>query len=459
VATRYAWRWSTGAIVVVCVAGGLARASCALATWSAPKALAALSTPAAVNPGSLFAVENAKGDSIVGWSERVSRSSPRDQAWVVTRKGEGAWSKPARLGPPQTGSSAIRAVVAATGETTVAWSEQRRIRGRTRVEVLVRSRRANRWEREHVLAAVSAATGNMPVVSPAPQVALSATGAPVVLFNIGRQAGVEAVEIDRRARDGRWPRPRIIAHTAYCTEAGLATDSAGETLLTWTHGNPSSPGTLTRVEAVTLSPKLRPQSKPVAVSPTGRFAYAPMIAVNARGDGTLIWALEGHESQPRNAPLEAATRTSGHRFTRRAGQRVIAGDGSPGGVAVDSHGEATAVFSAGRAEVATRPLAGRWGAPAPISITPASEPVLGQDATEDLLAAWTTELPLASGQTYPRYAVQASIRIAGGVWQTPTIISPLDSGAAAVSIGASNHALAVWGNETSHRLESADFLL
>jgi hypothetical protein len=447
--------WWRRIAVTGCLVGGLLPVAVASASWRAAEPVALLSGRAGLSPGAIHVAEDARGDAAVAWSQGAPHGSNRDEAVVVTRETGGAWSPPVRLSTLRASASIPRAVITATGETTVAWSELDRSRGWARIRVLVRSRRAGRWRPPHLIATVKEKAEKAPTFAPEAVVALNAREVPAVLFPVGRRATDEAVEIDRRPQDGRWPRPRVVAHTTYCLGTSLAFDRAGEPLLAWTRGNPISPGSLTRVEALTLKPNLRLQSKPTALSPAGRFAYAPEIAANARGDAAIVWALEGHESQPSNAPLEAAGRTPGHRFTRIPGQRLVAREGTPGGVAVDPDGTATVVFSTNIAEASTRTLAGKWSVPVPLSTTPAAEVVLAQDASDDLLAAWRTELPAEQGKTQRSFAIEASMRTRDGRWQSGSIISPPHSRAGAVSFAASNRALVAWENESTHRLEAA----
>ncbi len=450
-------RWPGRSLLTAsCFASALIHVGVAAASWSTPERVASLTGP--LSGGGIQVTEDAAGDATIAWSQAPTRGSRRDEALVVTREAGGVWAAPVRLSSLRANASTPRAVVSATGETTVVWSEIHRSRGSARIEVLVRSRRAGRWGALHVLAVMKEKVGEAPAFAPEPDVALNAEDVPTVLFPIGPRETAEAVEVDRRSRDGRWPRPRVVAHTAYCFDTSLTFDAAGETLLAWTHGNPISPGSLTRIEALTLNRNLRPLSSPIALSPTGRFAYAPEIAANARGNAIVVWALEGHESAPLNAPFEFAVRTPKRPFVRAPRQSRVAREAMPGGISVDRAGTATAVFSTLSAkivEVSTRPLAGNWSVPMPLSTTPAAGVVLAYDASEDLLAAWTTALPPAQGQEQGPVAIEATMRTADGSWQKPSVISPPHGRNAAVSMAASNRALAVWENESTHRLEAA----
>ena len=439
----------------VCVLSWLALVSGASASWLAPERVASLGGRGGLGPGDIHVAENATGDAAITWSQAATSGSNRDEVVAVTRQAGSAWSAPVRLSSSRSATSIPRVVVSAAGETTLAWSELLRSRGWTRIRVLVRSRSAGHWKQPRVLATAEERAEKAPTYAPEVLVALNTKEVPVVLFTIGRRATDEAVEIDRRSRNDRWAAPRTVAHTTYCLGISLAFDQEGETLLAWTRGNPISPGSLTRVQAMTLKPTLRPGSRPTALSPTGRYAYDPGIAADDRGDATIVWALEGHESQPSNAPLEAAARAPGHGFSRTPGQRVLAPKGTLGGVAVDPNGTATAVFASNIAEASTRTLAGKWSTPVQLSASPAAEPVLAHDASEDLLAAWRTELPHEQGETQRLFAIEASMRTSGGAWQKASIISPRHSRGTAVSIAASTRALAVWENESTHLLEAA----
>lgn len=443
-------------VAMICVLGWLALPCGASASWLAPESVASLG--AGTLGGGLHVANDAAGDAAVAFRSSRARRSLGYEAVVVTREAEGGWSRAVHLSSSRANASLPSVVVTATGEVTVAWSELEKSRGWRQIRVLVRSQRSGHWGSPHLLAAIQEKAEEAPTYAPEVLVALNAASIPTVLFTLGRRATDEAVEIDRRLRDGRWPQARIVAHTTYCVGTSLVFDRTGETLLAWTRGNPISPGSLTRVETLSLKPDLQPNGKRAALSPTGRYAYSPEIAVNARGDATIVWGVEGEESQPSNAPLEAAGRARGHPFTRTQGQRLVVRKGAPGGVSVDPSGTATAVFSTNITEVSTRTLAGRWSAPVPLSAAPGAEVVLAQDTGEDLLAAWRTELPAERGKTETPFAIEASIRTSDGTWGKASIISPPHSSGAAVAIIASNRGLAAWENESTHLLEVAQLV-
>jgi hypothetical protein len=242
-----------------------------------------------------------------------------------------------------------------------------------------------------------------------------------------------------------------VARTANCSETQLALDAKGEVLLAWSHGEDGAPETIDRVEALILNRRRKAEGSPEVLSPTGRRAYRIALVADGRGDGALLWGLEGQSG----GPVEASTRTPGRRFARAVALR---GKGYPGEVAIDPTGTATALFDTRVPESSTHSRNGHWSAPVAISTGSVEEVGLAANSQGDLAAVWTTEIPPAPGEQFGSHVIGASFRVGGAAWQPTSFISPPHSRNAAISLGPRDAALAVWENERLARVEAAEFV-
>jgi PKD domain len=169
---------------------------------------------------------------------------------------------------------------------------------------------------------------------------------------------------------------------------------------------------------------------PVDLSPSNAFAEAPSVAADAQGDTTAVWDQEtGGPSE-----VEASVHPVGGGWQTPVDLSVADDDSELPVVAVDPRGDATVVWvdeSDDIVKAAVRPAGGAWSVPVDLSAASGGglqhnpDPHVVVDAHGDAAAVW--EFYDAVHETD---SVQATVRPAGGAWEAPV---DLDSGELSVA--------------------------
>jgi hypothetical protein len=163
-------------------------------------------------------------------------------------------------------------------------------------------------------------------------------------------------------------------------------------------------------------------SAPVDISAAGAFAHAPQVAVDSEGNATAVW----ERYNPQGTQIQSATRPAGGSWSAPANlfePRRIADRPQ---VAVDPHGNATAIWlrSDGNdllVQGATRPAGGSWSVPVDISADDGrggDNARLVVDSRGNATAVWR-----GYDSNRDNFAIQAATRPLGGGWSPPTDVS------------------------------------
>jgi hypothetical protein len=171
-------------------------------------------------------------------------------------------------------------------------------------------------------------------------------------------------------------------------------------------------------------------------------AGSPQIAVDGKGDVTVVWERYGWPTMT----LQSVDRPAGGSWTSPAdiAEMPLASAPEPW-IAVDEAGNAFAVWKQGEViRSAFRPVGDAWEAPEPISSDESYVPKAAVDAAGDATAVW---MHYDGGD----YVVESAYRPAGGNWESPTLVSePGESaGNPHVAIDAAGVTLVVWRGEDS----------
>jgi hypothetical protein len=190
---------------------------------------------------------------------------------------------------------------------------------------------------------------------------------------------------------------------------------------------------------------------PKDISDLNESITFPDVAVNAAGDAVAIWPrVSGGETI-----LEAIERPAGGDWSEPVILTDPAEDQEPAAtrVALDGEGNAVAVWRDSHDSVirtAERPAGGEWSGPENLSAEGrgGSPAQLAGNAAGDLVAVWRG----FSGSTHE--AAWAAVRVAGGGWSEPEVISDADAEeavwpAANVAIDAAGNAIAVWKQQVT----------
>jgi hypothetical protein len=183
-------------------------------------------------------------------------------------------------------------------------------------------------------------------------------------------------------------------------------------------------------------------SSPQALSDLGAYAEQPDVAVDAHGNATAVWlSAVGAERR-----VQAAYRPAGGSFGAIQTLSQAGAEADDPRVSIDGQGDAVAVWSlasGGQAEVqaATATPGGAFGTALSLSgpSAVASVPQVALDDHGNALAVW-------DGWDGSHIRIEASLRPAGGSFGAPQLISPpsYNADTPQVAFDSAGDALAVW---------------
>jgi PKD repeat protein len=168
-------------------------------------------------------------------------------------------------------------------------------------------------------------------------------------------------------------------------------------------------------------------------------AGSPRIAVDGKGDITVVWERWGGTNR---IIIEVAYRPAGGSWQTpvNVGEVQTEWDPAPW-VAVDERGDTTVVWNdEGVIESAYQPAGGSWEAPVAVSgADEAFVPRAAVDAQGDATVVWMS-------YDGSRYVVQSAYRPAGGSWETPTELSEAgeNGGDPEIALDSSGDTMVVW---------------
>ena len=183
------------------------------------------------------------------------------------------------------------------------------------------------------------------------------------------------------------------------------------------------------------------------ISEKGDTALQPAVAVDSHGNATAVWTRVGVLS---GVVVLAAFRPAGGAWQ----PAVIVSEEGPGQdareprVAVDPQGDAIVVWrdetTSELVQAASRPAGGAWQKPLTLSEKSGSafEPAVALDSEGDTLAVWTGW----DGSVGGHYLIRSVIKPAGGVWQPSVSVSEDGQNADApqLAFDPQGNATAVW---------------
>jgi hypothetical protein len=262
----------------------------------------ALSTPGAAAFSDVQVAMDGRGDAVAVWV----RTDPTPQGLRTVVQGafsrvETGWGAAVDLSQPGGVETPAVAIGAASGIAVAVWT--RAGRSNDSVEGVRGWAPGNAWQVPLDLSAPGADAGS-PAVAVAPQGDAVATWS----LDVGPSSTVEARTLPLAA--GGWlpaadlPRPG----TALATDPRLAADGRGGFTAVW--WGFSTPGARYGVGAARLAAATAAWSPPADVSPAGRDAFSPQVALDARGDAVAIWRTPTPGTAGTDWHVAAATRAT-----------------------------------------------------------------------------------------------------------------------------------------------------
>lgn len=200
----------------------------------------------------------------------------------------------------------------------------------------------------------------------------------------------------------------------------------------------------------------------------GKAGQLPEVAMDPRGDAVVVWQRQGRGGADE---VEAAVRPAAKRWQAPVQLGARANELSPLGVAMDSRGDAFALWEGGGVEAPVitsdlMPTGAGWQGAEAVSAPDEPEgvydPELAVGAGGTALATWRTQ---SFAKEPVEEALHSAVRPVGGRWQSPvTLATDLPGGSAEASSAVDSHgnALVVWegyepgrGGEATSILQSA----
>jgi hypothetical protein len=192
---------------------------------------------------------------------------------------------------------------------------------------------------------------------------------------------------------------------------------------------------------------------PVNLSEAGFTGESPQVAVDAHGDVTAVWGRGGGG----NYAVQAAVRPADGAWQAPVTLSEAGVDAGAAQVAVDPEGDAVAVWetfpvppatAARTIQAAVRSaFTGAWSAPVTLAAIgePVGNPQVAVDSHGDAVAVWE-EQPVNPGPQY----IQAAVRPAGGTWSAPVDISTGSGGRDPhIVIDSEGNAIVTWSGYDS----------
>jgi hypothetical protein len=328
---------------------------------------------------------------------------------AVRRAGRG-WSVPVDLdvdaGGGYESSQSPQVAVDPEGNATAVW--ERRLDGRTFVIQSATRPAGGSWS-----APVTISSGGRLNYRPRVVVDSEGNATAVWLWSIGESSVVQSATCPA---EGSWSAPvdvSAVGRAAFFFDVAL--DSQGGATAVWEEETKGAIQSATRLaEGI--------WSAPVDISVAGAFAHSPQVAVDSQGNATAVW----ERYNPQGTLIQSATRPAGGSWSAPVSLFKPRRHAQQPQVAVDSQGDATAIWERSNGsdlviQGATRPLGGSWSAPVDISAGDGrggDHSLLVVDSRGNATAVWR-----GYDSNHSNFAIQAATRPPGGVWSLPTDVS------------------------------------
>ncbi|HET7511078.1 MAG TPA: hypothetical protein VFJ65_12610 [Solirubrobacterales bacterium] len=282
-----------------------------------------------------------------------------------------------------------------------------------------------------------------------PQVAIDPQGNAIAVwqrFN-GSKGVIQAAE---RPAGGSWSEPQDLSDPGESAgEADVAVDAAGNAIAVWRRLD----GNNHTIVELSERPFGGAWSEPIELSAHDVYSYEPHVAVNARGDATVIW----HAFGTGETLVQSTERPAGGSWSEPVDLSPSGKEGTEAKVGVDAAGTATAVWQlldGGGAAIQTsrRPLGGTWSEPEYLSSSEFSAfvPDLAVTGGGDAAAVW--------GQFEGEPQRVRAAQLSGGKWSEAKTLSGTWADEPQVAVDGAGNAVVIWSRavEETTLIESSE---
>jgi PKD domain len=362
--------------------------------WQAPVTLSEAGEPA---EEAEVAVD-AGGEQTVLW-RRYDGSSWRIQA--STRSPGGSWQTPVTLSEGGHGGFEPRVAMDAGGDAVAIWFQET-----GSADVIETSARpaGGSWQAP---ATLSAASGS----NVRPEIAMDPSGDAVAVWeHLPPGGGQTVVQASEMPAGGSWQTPLDLSETSKSSYApSVAIDPEGDAVAAWEH----EAGGLGIIQASSRPPGGAWQT-PVSLSQGGESAFDAQAALDAQGDAVVAWTRDDGSS----FVIQASSMPAGGGWGAPANLSESGRNAFNPSLAIDARGDAVAAWNREElggevTQAAVRPLAGgSWQTAVAVSETNSftmgeRNPAAAIDSQGDAVVVW----PEGQGG---KETVQSSSYVAGG---------------------------------------------
>jgi hypothetical protein len=390
---------------------------------------------------------DAAGNAMAVWSSTVSTSDGDFGSVFASRYVDGAWQEPVSLAEYIFASASdARLGVAADGSAIAVWTQS----GEENIVWVRRYAPDSGWGPP---ARLSAGFASRPAID------LDATGGAIVVWPQSTAAGEPADLWAARYVVGSGWQPAALAETqgGSAETPEVALDGDGDAMLVWRQ---SLGGQLGRAWARRYSVASGWQTETM-IDNGSETAGNPRVAVRANGDAFAVWSMHdlatGRFAQVWSNRFAVA---SGWAGAERIDDRIDETAGADARIVVDAQGDASALWTelaglpgayTGASVWVNRHIAGSgWGAAQRVSAEGQAE-ALGVDARGNAMALWTEFREEVADQPY---SLRARRHVVGSGWNAPVTldtVGPEDSFSASLAFATSGLGLAVWAQQKYFR--------
>lgn len=283
-----------------------------------------------------------------------------------------------------------------------------------------------------------------------PQMAIDPQGNATAVWQ--RSNGSEVViQAAERPAGGSWSEPEDLSDPGESAgEADVAVDAEGNAIAVW-HRLDGNNHTIIELSE---RPFGGDWSEPIELSAHDVYSYEPHVAVNARGDATVIW----HAFGTGETLVQSAERPAGGSWSEPEDLSPSGKEGTEAKVGVDAAGTATAVWElldGGGAAIQTsrRPLGGTWSEPEFLSSPEYSAfvPDLAVAGAGDATAVW--------GQFEGEPERVRAAQLSGSEWSEAKTLSGTWADEPQVAVDGAGNAVVIWSRaseEETTLIESSE---
>lgn len=285
-----------------------------------------------------------------------------------------------------------------------------------------------------------------------PQVALDPQGNAIAVWQRSNGSKV-VIQVAERPVGGSWSQPEDLSDSGEdAGEADVAVDAEGNAIAVWYRFD----GNNHTIVELSERPFGGDWAEPIELSSHDVYAYEPHVAVNARGDATVIW----HAFGTGETLVQSAERPAGGTWSEPADLSPPGKEGTEAKAGVDAAGTATAVWellegSKAWIQTSRRSLGGSWSEPEDLSSHEyaAFIPDLAVTGGGDATTVW------AQFENEPERIRAAQLN--GGEWSEAKTLSGTWADEPQVAVDGTGNAVVIWaraGEETT-LIESAEHLV